>query len=568
MSYLNETERKEVEDVYKAIEEIDNIQKDPNINKIFFKKYKAIKKIADGSFGSIYQGINIVSQKPVAIKLEDRSQFNLLEEEAYNLFNLRGFGIVEIISFGKNNKYNIMIQSLLGDSLYKIFLDCKKKFTLKDVCLIGLQCLDRIEWVHTKNIIHRDIKPENFLIGLKDPRILYLIDFGLSKKYRSERTMKHIQFTLTKKLTGTARYASINALKGFELSRRDDLESFCYMIIFFILKKLPWQGIKAQTQAKRYKKNCELKEMFNIDEYKKTIPIEIITIFKYVKKLKFDEEPNYDKIRNLFNNFLNKIFYNKNDTFSWIKDKRILILKKSSDVHRRKSSFKKRLLDNIINNQKSIDANYNSSRIFIKFNENIKNIYKPNKSNVLSEITNYNENYGNINYEDNDFINSNKKRDNNNNVGCSSRKSFLDYNMDIATKSMDIDDNKKKYLERIKKKNEKIQNIDTTKNILNTDIKKYTIKKIKIDQIKNIKNNNIKINKINNIKINNINNNNKNNLLNQYNILTTETRDTSKTLNIVKLKEYSPKYAINKSFNNSNMKNKLPNNKFNLYKTK
>ena len=141
---------------------------------------------------------------------------------------------------------------------------------------------------------------------------------------------------------------------------------------------------------------------------------------------------------------------------------------------------------------------------------------------------------------------------------------------------MDIDDNKKKYLERIKKKNEKIQNIDTTKNILNTDIKKYTIKKIKIDQIKNIKNNNIKINKINNIKINNINNikinninnNNKNNLLNQYNILTTDTRDTSKTLNIVKLKEYSPKYAINKSFNNSNMKNKLPNNKFNLYKAK
>ena len=444
MSYLNETERKEVEDVYKAVEEIDNIQKDPNINKIFFKKYKAIKKIADGSFGSIYQGINIVTQKPVAIKLEDRSQFNLLEEEAYNLFNLRGFGIVEIISFGKNNKYNIMIQSLLGDSLYKIFLDCKKKFTLKDVCLIGLQCLDRIEWIHTKNIIHRDIKPENFLIGLKDPRILYLIDFGLSKKYRSERTMKHIQFTLTKKLTGTARYASINALKGFELSRRDDLESFCYMIIFFILKKLPWQGIKAQTQAKRYKKNCELKEMFNIDEYKKTIPIEIITIFKYVKKLKFDEEPNYDKIRNLFNNFLNKIFYNKNDTFSWIKDKRILGLKKSSDVHRRKSSYKKRLLDNIIKNeknQKSIDTNYKSPRIVIKFNENFKNINKPNKSNILSEIINYNQNYKNINYEDSDFINSNTKRENNNNnnnnnnnVGCSSRKAFLDYNMDIATK--------------------------------------------------------------------------------------------------------------------------------------
>ena len=347
MSNFDEKEKKEIKEVYKMFDELEKNQNDPNINKIFFKKYKALKKIAEGSFGSIYEGINIKTKNRVAIKLEDRNQYNLLKDEAFNLFNLKGFGIVSLISFGLNKNYNIMIQPLLGDSLYKIYLAQKKRFTLKDVCLIGMQCLDRLEWIHLKNIIHRDIKPENFLVGLNDPRIIYLIDFGLCKKYRSERTLKHIQFTLTKKLTGTARYASINALKGFELSRRDDLESFCYMIIFFIIKKLPWQGIKAQTQAKRYKKICEAKENFKIDAYNNLIPKEIIKIFKYVKKLKFDEDPNYDKIRNLFKAFLNEINYKENDTFSWIKDKRVLSLKKITDIHRRKSSYKKRILEKI-----------------------------------------------------------------------------------------------------------------------------------------------------------------------------------------------------------------------------
>jgi serine/threonine protein kinase len=347
MSALNEQEQKEVKEAYNILEEIEQSQKDENINKVFFKKYKARKLIAESSFGSVYEGIDIKTKNRVAIKLEERLKYNFLEMEAYNLFTLKGYGIIEVLSFGRNQKYNIMVQPLLGDSLYKLYLKCKKKFTLKDICLIGLQCLDRIEWIHKKNIIHRDIKPDNFLMGVKDPRIIYLIDFGLSKKYRSERTSKHIQFALTKKLTGTARYASINALKGFELSRRDDLESFCYMIIFFLIKKLPWQGAKAQTQAKRYKKIRESKEDFNINDHKDLIPTEFIKIFKYVKSLKFDEEPNYNMIRNAFNKILIDVNYKENETFSWIKDKKVLSLKKISDIHKRKGSSKKRIMDRI-----------------------------------------------------------------------------------------------------------------------------------------------------------------------------------------------------------------------------
>ena len=82
---------------------------------------------------------------------------------------------------------------------------------IEDVCLIGKQAIERIQWIHSKFIIHRNIKPDNFLIGKKDPNVIYLIDFSLSKKYRSSSTNKHIKSGFTGKLTGTIRFSSVNA---------------------------------------------------------------------------------------------------------------------------------------------------------------------------------------------------------------------------------------------------------------------------------------------------------------------------------------------------------------------
>ena len=139
----------------------------------------------------------------------------------------------EVVSFGYSGKYNILIQSLLGESLGRIFFKNNNFFPLKDICMLSIQILHRIEYVHSKFLIHRDIKPENFLIGEPDKYLIYIIDFGLSKKYKSSRTNKHIKFQLIKKFTGTARYASLNAIKGAEQSRRDDLEAIGYMLLFF-----------------------------------------------------------------------------------------------------------------------------------------------------------------------------------------------------------------------------------------------------------------------------------------------------------------------------------------------
>ena len=137
-----------------------------------------------------------------------------MKSEAFNLITLQGFGIPKYITFGHTKKYNILIEELLDKSLHDIFFQKKIICNLIDICLIGIQLLDRLEWIHSKDIIYGDIKPENFLLGLKNPNIIYVVDFGFCKKYRSSKTGKHILPKINRTFSGTVRYASLNVLKG------------------------------------------------------------------------------------------------------------------------------------------------------------------------------------------------------------------------------------------------------------------------------------------------------------------------------------------------------------------
>ncbi|KAK2121577.1 Casein kinase I isoform epsilon [Saguinus oedipus] len=164
--------------------------------------------------------------------------------------------------------YNVMVMELLGPSLEDLFNFCSRKFSLKTVLLLADQMISRIEYIHSKNFIHRDVKPDNFLMGLgKKGNLVYIIDFGLAKKYRDARTHQHIPYRENKNLTGTARYASINTHLGIEQSRRDDLESLGYVLMYFNLGSLPWQGLKAATKRQKYER---------ISEKKMSTPIEVL----------------------------------------------------------------------------------------------------------------------------------------------------------------------------------------------------------------------------------------------------------------------------------------------------
>ena len=121
-----------------------------------------------------------------------------------------GVGIPHIRWYGQERDYNVLVMDLLGPSLEDLFNFCSRRFTMKTVLMLADQMIGRIEYVHNKNFIHRDIKPDNFLMGIgRHCNKLFLIDFGLAKKYRDNRTRQHIPYREDKNLTGTARYAII-----------------------------------------------------------------------------------------------------------------------------------------------------------------------------------------------------------------------------------------------------------------------------------------------------------------------------------------------------------------------
>lgn len=239
------------------------------INKTYLKKYQAISYINKGSFGSVFKGKNIQTNEYVAIKFEEKLQSErcLLEDEYRKLQYLTGEGIPKVYNFGANKTHFILIEELLGVTLGELFDSCGNKFSLSTVCTLGIEMLKLIKRVHNKDYIHRDLKPDNFMFGKEaNANKLYLIDFGLCRKYCSTKNKIHLTFKTGKKLTGTARYCSVYTHLGYEQSRRDDLESIGYLLILFLNGSLPWQGLRIKKRNEHYKAIGEKKESTSISQ--------------------------------------------------------------------------------------------------------------------------------------------------------------------------------------------------------------------------------------------------------------------------------------------------------------
>ena len=224
------------------------------------------------------------------------------------LENVEGIPKVYLLN-QKSNFESIMVYDLLGPNLEDILQFTKiKKFTLKTCYMIFIQILDRLKNIHNLGYIHRDLKPENFLISLHvRDNIIFLIDFGLSKKYIDSNTKSHIAFKKDKPITGTIRYISINTHLTYEQSRRDDIESLLYIILYFFKGELPWDGVKTKTKDEKYEKIKELKMKFKENEDYKNLPYEMKLLFENVYCLEFTEQPNYNVLYNLANKGINNL---------------------------------------------------------------------------------------------------------------------------------------------------------------------------------------------------------------------------------------------------------------------
>lgn len=285
--------------------------------------FKIGKKIGEGSFGIIFEGINLLTNQHVAIKFEPRkSEAPQLRDEyrAYRI--LHGCaGIPNAYHFGQEGLHNILVIDLLGPSLEDLFEWCGRKFSTKTTIQVAKQMISRVQSIHERNLIYRDIKPDNFLIGLpntKEANLIHIVDFGMAKYYRDPRSKQHIPYKERKSLSGTARYMSINTHLGREQSRRDDLESLGHVFMYFLRGSLPWQGLKAPTNKQKYEKIGEKKQTTNVTDLCRGFPDSFAEYLKYVRQLRFDETPDYEYLRHLMDKGLEQIGEKEDGHYDWM----------------------------------------------------------------------------------------------------------------------------------------------------------------------------------------------------------------------------------------------------------
>ena len=279
--------------------------------------YRIIKMVGCGAFGEIHLAYDVNMKALRAIKFEManhknpqlKHEYSVLEQLNKHEAGLKGgetfTGVPKVYYFDRlEHKYNFMVMEFLGPSLGDLFQLKERNFGMETVLMLAIQVLSRIEYIHEKGFLHRDIKPENFVIGLNDKsNLVYLIDYGLSKRYKDKNSGQHIPYRENKQLVGTVRYASVNAHLGIEQSRRDDLEGIGYVLVYFYLGRLPWQN-KTDKGKPLTQKITEKKLTTPPELLCKKMPREFSYYFHYCKNLKFEDRPDYNSLKSMFADLL------------------------------------------------------------------------------------------------------------------------------------------------------------------------------------------------------------------------------------------------------------------------
>jgi len=251
-------------------------------------KYELIEKLNEGSFGQVFKGKHVRTGELVAVKIERKSDISSLKNEAkiYQYLSKEP-GFLHLKWYQTDEQYSYLVIDLLVCSLTKL-VKIKETLDLKVILQLGIQMIKRIETLHNKYLLHRDIKPDNFMLGTN--KQLYLIDFGLCKRYDYDG--KHIEETHNpmKTIIGSVNFVSLNIHKGIEPGRRDDIESCIYIILFLLQDgQLSW------FKERDINKIVYLKEQLtnNLDHSYSPFMKEMLA---KIRNLGFREAPNYGEL--------------------------------------------------------------------------------------------------------------------------------------------------------------------------------------------------------------------------------------------------------------------------------
>jgi len=254
-------------------------------------KYKVLKQLNNGVFGTIYKCENIRTKELVAIKMElaDSLVKSLKNEARIYQYLSTISGIPRLKWFGKFDDYTYLVMDLLGLSITEFKCKHYYEIRLEQVLNIGIQMINIIKLVHEKDLLHRDIKPDNFMFDLNEStNKIYLIDFGLAKRYRYD--CKHISENTISSLIGTPTFVSLNIHNGCEPSRRDDIESCIYVLLYMLWSDFYWVNLNIDQIIQ------EKKDIFNTSS---CVPMFIRNMLLYVRNMTFEEEPDYPFLINV-----------------------------------------------------------------------------------------------------------------------------------------------------------------------------------------------------------------------------------------------------------------------------
>lgn len=277
-------------------------------------------RIGFGSFGEVFAASRVGEQTArYAVKVEPISARNpKLKHEARILKKLAPSGVSpRVYMYSSGERHSFMVIDKMGANLEDLLQLSGGVLSHATVAMLAVQMLHIVEVIHSYGLIHRDIKPENFLMGTgENAQRVYAIDFGLAKRFH--QLGEHIPWKTDKRgLTGTARYASIPSHCGIEQSRRDDLESLAYVLLYLVVGKLPWQGFRMQDKEQKFAKILEMKRSDSVRALCRAVPAEFSSFVEYVRSLGFDHSPDYRYCRSLFTSFMNRMRLKFDFVFDW-----------------------------------------------------------------------------------------------------------------------------------------------------------------------------------------------------------------------------------------------------------